>query len=196
MSTVALASPADAHALFLPIAIAIAKHNALIRSSFPVTDPFYRQVEACFFGAFWDMPIQLLAFLDAAEKSCRCSGEQHAGFAQRMKNEIMAARCGAKPVRNQRGEIKWKRRLTFASMTLPDEIEARARAFFTSVYSLQNVDRRTLRLQEKGFWQRYALLRKSQRRARRDKEDIYRVLLSLRKRLPDELAVAVIRMAL
>ena len=196
MSTVALASPADAHALFLPIAIAIAKHNALIRSSFPVTDPFYRQVEACFFGAFWDMPIQLLAFLDAAEKSCRCSGEQHAGFAQRMKNEIVAARCGAKPIRNQRGEIKWKRRLTFASMTLPDEIEARARAFFTSVYSLQNVDRHTLRLQEKGFWQRYALLRKSQRRARRDKEDFYRVLLSLRKRLPDELAVAVIRMAL
>ena len=142
------------------------------------------------------MPIQLLAFLDAAEKSCRCSGEQHAGFAQRMKNEIVAARCGAKPIRNQRGEIKWKRRLTFASMTLPDEIEARARAFFTSVYSLQNVDRRTLRLQEKGFWQRYKLLRKSQRRARRDKEDIYRVLLSLRKRLPDELAVAVIRMAL
>ena len=130
MSTVALASPADAHALFLPIAIAIAKHNALIRSSFPVTDPFYRQVEACFFGAFWDMPIQLLAFLDAAEKSCRCSGEQHAGFAQRMKNEIVAARCGAKPIRNQRGEIKWKRRLTFASMTLPDEIEAPARAFF------------------------------------------------------------------
>ena len=96
----AFASPADAHAIFLPIAIAIAKHNALIRSSFPVTDPFYRQVEACFFGAFWDMPIQLLAFLDAAEKSCRCSGEQHAGFAQIMKNEYGGPRAVG---RNQYG---------------------------------------------------------------------------------------------
>ena len=95
MSTATLAPPTDVHALFLPMAIAIAKHNALIRSSFPVVDPFYRQVEACFFGAFWDMPIQLFAFLDAAEKSCKCSGEQHAGVAQRMENEIAAARCGA-----------------------------------------------------------------------------------------------------
>ena len=124
----------DAHAYFLPMAYAIAKHNALIRVRFPVSDPLYLQIESCFFGAFWDMPLQLLAFLDAAERSCEISGEQHDSFAIQLKEELASARCTAdKPERDRNGMIKWKKSLTFACATLADEIESRARAFFNCV---------------------------------------------------------------
>ena len=187
----------DAHAYFLPMAYAIAKHNALIRVRFPVSDPLYLQIESCFFGAFWDMPLQLLAFLDAAERSCEISGEQHDSFAIKLKEKLASARCTAdKPERDRNGMIKWKKSLTFACATLADEIESRARAFFNCVYSLRNIDRRSLGSYERAFWMRCKRLRKCKKRAKRDKEDIYCVLMCLKRRLPDGVSTMVIRMAL
>ena len=60
MCKTASAGAAAAQAHFQAVARAIAKHNAIIRTRFPMSDPFYQKVEACFFGAFWDMPLQLL----------------------------------------------------------------------------------------------------------------------------------------
>ena len=103
-----------------------------------MSDPFYQRVEACFFGAFWDkacqarcaqsaLPLQLLTFLDAVEKTCGINGEEHEAFALQLKQEIVAARRSAKnPARDARGEIKWERTLPFAVRALPDEIAAQA----------------------------------------------------------------------
>ena len=197
MCKTACAAAADAQARFLPVACAIAKHNAMIRTRFPMSDPFYQKVEACFFGTFWDMPMQLLTFLDAVERTCGLSGEEHEAFATKLKQEVAAARCSAKnPARDKQGEIKWEKTLPFAISALPDEIEQQARAFFASVYALHGIDRPSLHAHEKAFWSRHRRLRQFQKKAKRDKQDLYRVLLTLRRRLPDALCGKVLRLAL
>lgn len=197
MCKTASCAAADAQARFLPMASAIAKHNAMIRTRFPMSDPFYQKVEACFFGTFWDMPIQLLTFLYAVEKACGLSTEEHEAFALRLKQEVEAARRGAgKPKRGRQGDIKWKRTLPFAIRALPDEIEQQARAFFASVYALSGIDRDALLSHERTFWITHRRLRQFQRKAKRDKDDLYHVLLTLRRRLPDALCGKVLQMAL
>ena len=52
------------------------------------------------------MPLQLLTFLDAVEKTGGINGEEHEAFALQLKREIAAARSSAKnPARGARGEI-------------------------------------------------------------------------------------------
>ena len=197
MCKTASAGAAAAQAHFQAVARAIAKHNAIIRTRFPMSDPFYQKVEACFFGAFWDMPLQLLTFLDAVEKTCGINGEEHEAFALQLKQEIVAARRSAKnPARDARGEIKWERTLPFAVRALPDEIAAQARAFFASVYAVGGVDRGALHAHEKAFWSTHRRLVKVEKKAKRDKEDLYRVLLVLQRRLPDDLCGKVLLLAL
>ena len=197
MCKTASAGAAAAQAHFQAVARAIAKHNAIIRTRFPMSDPFYQKVEACFFGAFWDMPLQLLTFLDAVEKTCGINGEEHEAFALQLKREIVAARRSAKnPARDARSEIKWERTLPFATRALPDEIAPQARAFFASVYALGGIDRIALLAHEKAFWSRHRRLVKCGKTAKRDKEDLLCVLLALRQRLPEELCGPVLQLAL
>ena len=91
----------DIYDQFIRIACAIAKHNAHFRARYPRTDPFYCKVERAISGAFWDMPVQLHAFLDAVERSC--SWEQHLQFAKHLERAIREARRVAeKTVRNRK----------------------------------------------------------------------------------------------
>ena len=144
---------------------------------------------------FWDIPLQLLSFLDAVEKTCGLSAEEHEAFALNLKQEIAAARrCAKNPARDPQGEIKWEKTLPFAIRALPDDIEKQARAFFASVYALGGVDRAALLA--KAFWSRHRRLVKCQKKAKRDKEDLYCVLLVLRRRLPDDLCGKVLHLAL
>jgi len=173
-----------------------------------MSDPFYQRVEACFFGAFWDkacqarraqsaLPLQLLTFLDAVERTCGINGEEHEVFALQLQREIAAARSSAKnPARDARGEIKWEKTLPFAVRALPDEIVAQARAFFASVYALGGVDRGTLQEHEKAFWNKHRRLVKCEKNAKRDKEDLYCVLLVLRRCIPEDLCGLVLQLAL
>ena len=197
MCKTACSTAADAQACFQAVARAIAKHNAIIRTRFPMSDPFYQKVEACFFGAFWDMPLQLLTFLDAVEKTCGINGEAHEAFALQLKREMVAARSSAKnPTRDARGEIKWEKTLPFAVRALPDEIATQARAFFASVYALGGVDRGDLQKHEKAFWDKHRRLVKCEKKAKRDKEDLYCVLLILRRRIPEDLCGPLLQLAL
>ena len=86
--------------------------------------------------------------------------------------------------------------LLFAVIALPDEIAAQARAFFASVYAVGGVDRGALHAHEKAFWSTHRRLVKVEKKAKRDKEDLYRVLLVLQRRLPDDLCGKVLQLAL
>ena len=176
---------------FLRIASAIAKQNALLRTRYPRTDPTYCKVERSISGAFWDMPVQLHVFWDAIEKAC--TWEEHREFAQKLERAVLEARRAAeKPKRSRGGRILWKRTVPLAGLALTDEIEAAARVFFESVYSHCKADRMLLSSHEKAFWERHSRLRKAVSRAKRDREDIYRLLLCLRSRLPNEICTNVI----
>ena len=180
---------------FLYLARAIAKYNATIRTRFPVSDPFLQEIEACLFGVFWGLPLQLLVFLDAVETECGLTAEQHEAFAHDLRQALAAeTACLEKPQRTRGGDIAWKKSLPFAARGLPDAIGCQARAFFNSVYSL-GVNREPLLSHEKAFWQRHRRLRKLQRRAKRDREDLYRVLILLGKVLPSALCGTVLLMA-
>ncbi len=186
---------ADIYAQFLRIACAIAKHNAHFRARYPRTDPFYCKMEQAISGAFWDMPVQLHAFLDAVERSC--SWEQHLQFAKHLERAIREARRVAeKPRRNRKGEIKWKRTLPLANYALTDEIEASASAFFKSVYLHCAAERPLLSTHEKIFWERCRRLRRAVSKAKRDREDIYKVLLCLQAKMPNALSRIVLLMLL
>ena len=150
-----------------------------------------------FFGVFWDMPLQLHTFMDAAEVACRISGEEHDALAMRLKEEIEHARCSAasRPKRDRRGNILWQKTLPFASATLPETIACKARVFFAAVYALGSCDRRALQVHEKAFWTRHKRLCAAVGGAEHDRDDFCRVWLCLRKRLPAELSARVLRMA-
>jgi len=188
----------EAQRQFLSVASAIAKYNAIVRMRFPVSDPFYQKVEACLFGTFWDMPLPLVVFLDAAETTSGLSFEQHEAFARQLKRTLITTqqRESGKPERDRRGEILWKKTLPFAMRALPDEIGRTARDFFDSVYSLEGADRKSLAMYEKKFWVNHRRLCSFQRRAKRDRQDLYRILLTLRRHIPEELCGHVLRMAL
>ena len=171
---------------FLRTASAIAKQNALFRARYPPTDPIYCKVERSISGAFWDMPMQLHVFWDAIERTS--TWEEHHEFAQKLEGTVLEARRAAeKPKRSQGGRILWKRSVPLAGFALTDEIEASARVFFESVYSQCKADRPFLSNHEKAFWERHRRLRKAVSRAKRDREDVYRLLLCLRSRLPNEI---------
>ena len=176
---------------FLRIASAIAKQNALFRARYPPTDPIYCKVERSISGAFWDMPVQLHVFWDAIEKVC--TWEEHDEFARKLEGAVQEARRRAeKPQRGRGGRILWKRSVPLAGFALTDEIETAATAFFESVYSQCKADRPFLSGHEKAFWERHRRLRKAVGRAKRDREDVYQLLLCLRTRLPDEICSNVV----
>ena len=176
---------------FLRIASAITRQNALFRARYPRTDPIYCKVERSISGAFWDMPVQLHVFWDAIDKAC--TWEEHSEFAQKLERAVLEARRAAeKPKRSRGGRILWKRSVPLAGFALTDEIEAAARVFFESVHSHCKADRVLLSSHERAFWERHSRLRKAVSKAKRDREDIYRLLLCLRSRLPNEICNNVI----
>ena len=58
------------------------------------------------------------------------------------------------------------------------------------------VDRAALRTDERAFWSTFRRLLRFERSARRDRGDLYRLLLILRRRLPDGLCGDVLQMVL
>ena len=145
----------DAQKHFLHLALVIAKHNAIYRACYPEDHPIYQIVEGSFFGTFDDMPIQLHIFADAAESANQCTGPDHEAHARCLAMQLAKARAWAgHPTRDARGTVLWRKSLPFAGHALADEIERSARQFFTSVYSLRNVKKRTLRPHEVEFWAR------------------------------------------
>ena len=182
---------------FFDLALLVAKHNALYRARYPETDPIYQAVEKSFFGTFDDMPIQIHIFADAAEVAARFSGADHEAQSCMIAAQLAKARDWAGgPCRDQRGAVVWRKSLPFAAAALADEIERSARQFFLSVYSLKHVDRRSLRSHEAAFWARFRRVRRAHRKAKRDREDLYRVILCLQQRLPASCCAEIVRMAL
>jgi len=196
------------HTAYRALAATIAKSNTLIRDRYPHTHAIHRRCEKSYFGVFWDMacqarraqsalPLQLHTFIDAAEVACGISGEEHDALAGQLHEAIWHARSTAagRSKQDRRGNIVWQKTLPFASATLPETIASRARAFFTAGYSLGNCDRRALQVHEKAFWARHKRLCAAVGGAKRDRDDFCHVLLCLRKRLPAELSVRVMCMA-
>ena len=187
------AQAANVYSHFLRTACAIAKHNATFRARYPQTDPLYGRMEKAISGAFWDMPLQLHVFWDAVEKNC--SWEQHEEFAKGLAHAIgEVRRTVERPKRGRKGEIKWKRSVSIAQFALTDEIEASARVFFTSVYSYCEAERPLLSSHEQQFWDRCRRLRSAVGRARKDREDVYQLMMCLRARLPNEVCCTVVLM--
>ena len=186
---------AAVYAEFLRTASAIARQNAIFRARFPRSDPVYTQVERAISGTFWDMPVQLHVFWDAMEKSC--TWDEHQEFALLLEKAVRDARRGAeKPKRGRGGHIRWKRSVPLAGYALTDEIEASAHTFFASVYLRCEAERPLLRSHEKAFWERCTRLRRAVGRAKRDREDVYQLLLCLRCRLPNEICSTVLLLLL
>ena len=174
----------------LRIASAVAKQNALFRARHPRTDPIYCKVERSVSGAFWDMPMQLHVFWDAIEKAC--TREERLEFARMLDSAVLDARRTAEKPKRRGGRIVWKRSVPLAGFALTDEIEAGARAFFESVYSQCETDRLFLSSHGKAFWERHRRSRKAVSKAKRDREDVYQLLLCLRSHLPNEICRKVV----
>ena len=121
----------------------------------------------------------------------------HEAQARSLAEQLAKARAWAgHPARDARGKVVWRKSLPFAGPALADEIERSARKFFASVYSLRNVKKRTLRPHETAFWTRLKRVRRAQRKARRDREDLYHIILCLQQRLPASCCAEIARMAM
>ena len=185
------------HAAYCALAAAIAKNNTLIRDRYPHTHAVYLRCEKSYFGIFWDIPLPLHICMDAAETACGVSGEEHDALAMRLKEEIEQARrtVARRLKRNRRGDIIWPKTLPFASITLPETIACKARAFFAAVYATSCRDRPAMQAQERAFWARHKRLCAAVASAKRDRDDFCHVLMCLRRRLPFELSSRVLCMA-
>ena len=172
---------------FLHLALVIAKHNAIYRARYPEDDPIYQMVEGSFFGTFDD----------TAEFANQGTRRDHEAQARSLAEQLAKARAWAGyPTRDAGGTLLWRKSLPFAGPALADEIEHSARQFFTNVYSLRNVKKRTLRPHEVAFWTRLKRVRRAQRKAKRDREDLYHVILCLQQRLPATCCAEIVRMAM
>lgn len=187
----------DAQKHFLQLALAVAKNNAIYRVRFPEDDPIYQLVENSFFGTFDDMPIQLHIFADAAESASKYTAADREAQARCLAQQLAKARAWAgRPATDAQGSVVWRKSLPFAGAALADEIERSARQFFASVYAMSNIKRRTLRPHEAAFWTRLKRMRRAQRKAKRDREDLYHVILCLQQRLPASCCEEIVRMAI
>ena len=90
----------------------------------------------------------------------------------------------------------WLKSLPFAGAALADEIERSARQFFASVYALHKIKRRALRPHETAFWARLKRVRRAQRRAKRDREDLFHIILCPQQRPPPICCAEIVRMAM
>ena len=143
------------------------------------------------------MPIKLHIFADAAESANQGTGCDHEAQSRSLAAQLAKARAWAgHPTRDAGGTLLWRKSLPFAGHALADEIERSARQFLTSVYSLRNVKKRTLRPHELAFWARVKRLRRAQQKAKRDREDLYHVILCLQQHLPACCCAEIVRMAM
>ena len=89
------------------------------------------------------------------------------------------------------GTGTWKPPLAF----LAQQVEPRDPVFAFEL-TFVRLDRGALHAHEKAFWSRHRRLVQVEKKAKRDKEDLYRVLLVLQRRLPDDLCGKVLLLAL
>jgi hypothetical protein len=176
-----------ARASLLSLQEVVAKHNASVRVRYPHSDSLYKHFEKAMMGVFNDIPLQVHAFSYAAENvayECKELPMDPADiFSDGDVLDRAMAWAGA-PQRNSKGVIQWKRSVSHVEAHLAEEIGKQAACFFSAVYALPGVDRKSLSKEEKGFWARYAKLMAAHWLAIQD-TDKMEVRVALGKRLPD-----------
>ena len=190
----------DAHYRLIPLVHAIARYNAIVNARFPLHHPFSRVTGRCLSGSAWNLPLPLVIFLNAAETAGNVSIERRKSFARQLQRTIVAAQQKEtrRPERDESGKIRYRETLPFAMPSLPEDIGLNVKAFFASVRALTGwtTDLERLKDYENSFWIRYQSVCLWQNKIKRDSEDLYHVLLALRRYIPGELCGKILCMVM
>ena len=150
-----------ARAALLQFMEVIAKHNAAIRTRFPVSHAVRQVVESNLSGTINDAPFAIQLFIQSGEDAaCLCEralGKDALDIFTEGVAEIIeeADRWAGDPWENQHATPVYPKTITITSEHLLQEIQCRARNFFDSIYGIACANACKLHKAESGFWSKY-----------------------------------------
>ena len=189
-------SARSAHEALLALYEVIARYNASIRVKYPPSAPMARVMERNTSGWANDAPCQVQEFKHAAEDAISAQRAEDYSLGDGVSEILDAAKewAGRTPI-DDRGREVWHKRVSIVERGLFDLVQARASAFFGTVWRLKLLGSSASSLvpEQQKFKRKLDAMEGSLKRARRDPEPAFRILLLTRAVVPAGCATRIVQ---
>ena len=189
-------SARSAHEALLALYEVIARYNASIRVKYPPSAPMARVMERNTSGWANDAPSQIQEFKHAAEDAIHAQRAEDYSLGEGVTEILDAAQewAGHTPI-DDRGREIWHKRVSIVERGLFDLVQARASAFFGTVWRLKLLGSSASSLvpEQQTFKRQLDAMEGSLKRARRDPEPAFRILLLTRAVVPAGCATRIVQ---
>ena len=189
-------SARSAHEALLALYEVIARYNASIRVKYPPSAPMARVMERNTSGWANDAPCQVQEFKHAAEDAISAQRAEDYSLGDGVSEILDAAKewAGRTPI-DDRGREVWHKRVSIVERGLFDLVQARASAFFGTVWRMKLLGSSASSLvpKQQKFKRKLDAMEGSLKRARRDPEPAFRILLLTRAVVPAGCATRIVQ---
>ena len=189
-------SARSAHEALLGLYDVLAKYNASIRVKYPPSAPMARVMERSTSGWANDAPSQIQEFKHAAEDAIFAQRAEDYSLGEGVTEILDAAQewAGHTPI-DDRGREVWRKRISIVERGLFDLVQARASAFFGTVWRMKLLGSSASSLvpEQQKFKRKLDAMEGSLKRARRDPEPAFRILLLTRAVVPAGCATRIVQ---
>ena len=185
-----------AHEALLALHDVLARYNAAIRVKYPPSAPVARVMEQNTSGWVNDAPFVIQEFKLAAEDAIYAQQAEDYSLGDGV-NEILDAAqewAGHTPI-DDRGREIWHKRVSIVERGLFDLVQSRATAFFGTVWRLKllGASASSLVPEQQKFKRKLGAMEGALKRARKDPEPSFAILLLMRAVVPAGCATRIVQ---
>ena len=185
-----------AHEALLALYDVLARYNASIRVKYPPCTPVARVMERNTSGWANDAPSQIQEFKHAAEDAIFAELAKDYSLGDGV-NEILDAAqewAGHTPI-DDRGREVWHKRVSIVEFGLFHLVQARASAFFGTVWRLELLGSSASSLvpEQQKFKRKLGAMESTLKRARKDAEPTFKIILLMRAVVTAECATKIVQ---
>merc|ERR1712020_686365 len=189
-------SARSAHEALLALYEVIARYNASIRVKYPPSAPMARVMERNTSGWANDSPCKVQEFKHAAEDAISAQRAEDYSLGDSVSEILDAAKewAGRTPI-DDRGREVWHKRISIIERGLFDLVQARANAFLGTVWRLKLLGTNASNLvpEQQKFKRKLGAMEGTLKRARKDSEPTFAILLLMRAVVPAGCATRVVQ---
>ena len=189
-------SALSTHEALLALYDVLARYNAAIRVKYPPSAPLARVMERNTSGWANDSPCQVQEFKHAAEDAIHAQRAEDCSLSEGVTEILDAAQAwaGHTPI-DDRGREVWHKRISIIERGLFDLVHARANAFFGSVWRLKLTGSSASSLvpEQQKFKRKLDTMEGTLKRARKDPEPTFAILLLMRAVVPAGCATRIVQ---
>ena len=189
-------SARTAHEALLALHDVLARYNASIRVKYPPSAPVARVMEHNTSGWVNDAPYIVQEFKHAAEDAIHAQRAEDYCLGDGVTEILDAAQewAGHTPI-DERGREVWRKRVSIVERGLFDLVQARANAFFGSVWRLKLLGGSASSLvpEQQKFKRKLGAMESTLKRARKDAEPTFKILLLMRAVVTAECATKIVQ---